>query len=445
MEKMTHQPAASDPNEQRRQPDRARRARQALELLPTLDSGQRTHALAKAILEDARRECASDIHLDPVEAGYAVRFRIDGILGEALSLPQELGIHLVHLLKAHAELDPGFALLPQDGLASLAVEGGEISVRVATAPGVRGEKVAVRLLDRALTVPPLNLLGLSAADHATLQGALQDVQGMILISGPTGSGKTTTLYALVRELARSGRSIVTIEDPVECVLDGVTQMHVNRRQGLTYAEGVKGLLRLDPDALVLGEMRDATSARAALDAADSGHIFLSTLHARDAAGVLSVLRNFGLLDHEIAATVEVLVAQRLVRRLCPACRVLEAVTTDEAEWLERCGQPVPEKSWHAVGCAECSGSGYRGRTGVFEVHRLREADADLILAHADERTFRQHLAGPMGLRLLLDDLQKVSEGITSLSEFRTIGGMSFFAQDLPAVKAEKEIRRSSDD
>jgi len=158
---------------------------------------------------------------------------------------------------------------------------------------------------------------------------------MVLISGPTGSGKTTTLYALVRELARVGRSIVTIEDPVEYVLDDVTQLQVNERQGLTYAEGVKGLLRLDPDVVVRGEMRDAVSARAALDAADSGHVFLSTLHARDAAGTLSVLRHSGLADHEIAASVDLLLAQRLVRRLCMACRRSEPPTPDEAQWLSR--------------------------------------------------------------------------------------------------------------
>ena len=257
---------------------------------------------------------------------------------------------------------------------------------------------------------------------------------MILIAGPTGSGKTTTLYALVRELARAGRSIVTIEDPVEYVLDGVTQLQVHERQGLTYTEGVKGLLRLDPDVLMLGEMRDATSARAALDAADSGHVFLSTLHARDTAGTISVLRHFGLTAHEIAASVDLLVAHRLVRQLCPACRRPEPPTPDEAQWLRHCGQPVPDKTWRAAGCEKCGGSGYRGRIGVFEIHRLREADADLILAHADEHTLRRHLRGRGALSLLEDDLQKVAEGITSIAEFQAVGGMGFFASDVAATR-----------
>jgi type II secretory ATPase GspE/PulE/Tfp pilus assembly ATPase PilB-like protein len=385
--------------------------------------------LATALLEDAVRENVSDIHLDPATNGYEVRFRIDGALVDVVRLPSDEGLHLLRSLKSHADLDPAFALRPQDGRAALPVTGGEVSVRVATAPGVRGEKLALRLLPHALTRPPLDQLGLSVVDYEALTRALRDVRGMVLISGPTGSGKTTTLYALVRELARTGRSIVSIEDPVEHVLDGVTQLQVNERQGLTYAEGVKGLLRLDPDVLVLGEMRDAASARAALNAADSGHVFLSTLHARDAAGTLSVLRHFGLADHEIAATVDLLVAQRLVRRLCPSCRRPEPPTPDEAQWLRLCGQPVPDKTWHAAGCEKCGGCGYRGRVGVFEIHRLREKDADLLLAHADEHTLRRHLRSRGALSLLEDDLQKVAEGITSIAEFQAVGGMGFFARD----------------
>jgi general secretion pathway protein E len=400
------------------------------------DEPAHTLALATALLEDAARENASDIHLDPVAEGYEVRFRIDGALVDTLLLPREPGLHLVRAFKTHADLDPAFALRPQDGRAALPVADGEISVRVATGPGVSGEKLALRLLPHALTRPPLDQLGLSVVDYEALTRALRDVRGMVLISGPTGSGKTTTLYALVRELARAGRSIVSIEDPVEYVLDGVTQLQVNERQGLTYAEGVKGLLRLDPDVLMLGEMRDTASARAALDAADSGHVFLSTLHARDAAGTLSVLRHLGLADHEIAASVDLLVAQRLVRRLCSACRRPEPPTADEARWLQLCGQPVPDKTWRAVGCEKCGGSGYRGRIGVFEIHRLREEDADLLLAHADEHTLRRHLRGRGSLSLLEDDLQKVAEGVTSIAEFQAVGGMGFFARDAATHTAE---------
>ena len=392
-------PPSTEAPQRLRQPMRARLLAEALLQPGAGDESARTLALATALLEDAVREKASDIHLDPADEGYDVRFRIDGVLVDTVSLPPDRGLHVLRAFKTHADLDPAFALRPQDGRATLPTADGEVSVRVATGPGVRGEKLALRLLSHALTRPPLDQLGLSAPDYEALNRALHDVRGMILISGPTGSGKTTTLYALVRELARAGRSIVSIEDPVEYVLDDVTPLQVNARQGLTYAEGVRGLLRLDPDVIVLGEMRDAISARAALDAADSGHVFLSTLHARDAAGTLSVLRHFGLADHEIAASVDLLVAQRLVRRLCPACRRPDPPTADEAQWLRLCGQPVPDKTWHAAGCEKCGGSGYLGRIGIFEIHRLREEDADLILAHADEHTLRRHLRGRGALSL----------------------------------------------
>jgi len=422
-------PTSPETNRPFRQPPRARRLGEALARPRKDDQPTRMLELATALLEDAMRENASDIHLDPEPEAYTIRFRIDGALVDALRLPRDEGLRLLRSFKSHADLDPAFTLRPQDGRAALPVANGEISVRVATGPGARGEKLALRLLPLALTSPPLDQLGLSSTDYEELLRGLSEVRGMILISGPTGSGKTTTLYALVRELARTGRSIVSIEDPVEYVLDGVTQLQVNERQGLTYTEGVKGLLRLDPDVLVLGEMRDTASARAALNAADSGHVCLSTLHARDAAGTITVLRHLGLADHEIAATVDLLVAQRLVRRLCSACRRPEPPTADEAQWLRLCGQPVPDKTWRATGCDKCGGSGYRGRIGVFEIHRLREEDADLILAHVDEHTLRRHLRGGGSPSLLEDDLQKVAEGITSIAEFRQVGGMGFFARN----------------
>lgn len=407
------------------QPQRARLLSEQLSRSGA-DEPAHTSSLATALLEDAVREKASDVHLDREEDGYAVRFRIDGVLVDSVRLPEAVGLRVLRAFKAHAELDPACALRPQDGRAALPIAGGQVSVRIATGPGVRGEKLALRLLPHKLTRPPLDQIGLSITDHEALQRALQDVRGMILISGPTGSGKTTTLYALVRELVRAGSSVVSIEDPVESVLDGVTQLQVNERQGLTYAEGVRGLLRLDPDVIVLGEMRDSISARAALHATDSGHVFLSTLHARDAAGTISVLRHFGLADHEIAASVDLLVAQRLVRRLCTGCRRPEAPTPNEANWLRACGHPVPDKTWRAVGCERCGRTGYSGRIGVFEIRRLTEEDADLIIAHADEHTLRRHLRARGTLSMLDDDLHKVAEGQTSIAEFQTVGGIGFY-------------------
>jgi type II secretory ATPase GspE/PulE/Tfp pilus assembly ATPase PilB-like protein len=342
-------------------------------------------------------------------------------------LEAEQGRHVLRSFKSHADLEPAYALRPQDGRAEFQVGDRVVAVRVATAPSVLGEKLALRLLPTELARLGLDQLGLSAADYQQLTRALRDARGMILVSGPTGAGKTTTLYALLHTLKESNRAIVTIEDPVEYVIEGITQIQVNEKQGLTFAEGVKGLLRLDPDIILMGEMRDHVSARAALDAADSGHSFLSTLHARDVAGTITALRNFGLADHEIAATVDLIAAQRLVRRLCSTCRRQEPPTADEIDWLKFYSQPVPKQTWHAVGCAQCGQSGYRGRIGIFEVHRLREEDSDLILNHADEHTLRWRLRKFGTISLLEDDLIKVADGATSLAEIRSIGGLDFYA------------------
>ena len=417
-----------------RQPQLSRLLRKLLDEPAGDDITARNRALTSAMLEDALRENASDIHLDPISGGYQLRFRIDGALVDTVLLETEQGRHVLRSFKTHADLEPAYALRPQDGRAEFQVGDRVVAVRVATVPSVLGEKLSLRLLPTELARLRLDQLGLSDADHQQLIRALRDARGMILVSGPTGAGKTTTLYALLHTLKDSNRAIVTIEDPVEYVIEGITQIQVNEKQGLTFAEGVKGLLRLDPDIILMGEMRDAVSARAALDAADSGHVFLSTLHARDAAGTITALRNFGLDDHEIAATVDLIAAQRLVRRLCPACRRQEPPTADEIEWLKFYSEPVPKQTWHAVGCAQCGRSGYRGRIGIFEVHRLREEDADLILNHTDEHTLRRRLRKFGTLSLLEDDLIKAADGTTSFAEIQSIGGLDYYASR-PARRA----------
>jgi general secretion pathway protein E len=410
-----------------RQPQLSRLLSKLLAEPPAGDEITRTRSLVGALLQDAVRENASDVHLDPVSGGYQLRFRIDGAMMDAVLLEAEQGRSVVRSFKSHADLDPAFALLPQDGRAEFQMGDQVYSVRVATAPSVLGEKLALRFLPNELARLSLDQLGLREADHAHVSRALKDARGMIVISGPTGSGKTTTVYALLHELKPANRAIVTIEDPVEYVIEGITQIQVKEKQGLTFAEGVKGLLRLDPDIIMMGEMRDSVSAHAALDAADSGHIFLSTLHARDAAGTVTALRNFGLADHEIAATVDLIVAQRLVRHLCPVCRKQEPPTQDEVNWLKFYGQPVPAQTWHAVGCPKCNQSGYRGRIGIFEVWRLREEDADLILKHADEHTLRRHIRRGGTVSLVEDELRKVAEGSTSLAEIQISGAFGFYS------------------
>jgi general secretion pathway protein E len=299
-------------------------------------------------------------------------------------------------------------------------------VRVATTPTVLGEKLALRFLPTELARLRLDELGLSEADYAQFRRAIQDARGMVLVSGPTGAGKTTTVYALLHELKAANRAIVTLEDPVEYVIEGITQIQVNEKQGLTFARGIKGLLRLDPDIIMMGEIRDGASARTALEAADSGHVFVSTLHARDVAGTVTALRNYGLADYEIAATLDLVVAQRLVRRLCPACRKQEPPTDVESRWLRLFKQPVPDQTWHAAGCSHCYMTGYRGRVGIFEVWRLNEEFAELILEHADERKLRRRIRHLGLFSLLEDDLQKAAQGLTTLGEMQHVGGLEFF-------------------
>lgn len=440
MEKAS-KPTLTLEQQRRRQPQLSRLLRKLLDESPTSRDAAQTRALVSALLEDAVRENASDIHLDPVQGGYQLRLRIDGALVDTVLLEPEQGLHLIRTFKTHADLDAAYTMKPQDGRAEFQVGDRVVAVRVATTPTVLGEKLALRLLPHELARLTLSELGLSARDYELISRAMHDARGMLLVSGPTGAGKTTTLYALLNELKETNRAIMTIEDPVEYVVEGITQIQVNEKQGLTFAEGVKGLLRLDPDVIMMGEMRDAVSARAALDAADSGHVFLSTLHGRDVAGTITALRNFGLADHEIAATVDVVVAQRLVRRLCPACRRQEPPTAAEINWLKYYSQPVPKLTWHAVGCAQCGHRGYRGRIGIFEVYRLHEEDADLILRHADEHTLRRHLRKYGTLSLVEDDLLKVTAGITSLGELQAAGGLGFFAP--PPANGRPARKRSA--
>ena len=405
--------------------------RYELNKIPNGDEPSRTSALISVLLEEAVRTGASDIHFDAVASSYEVRYRVDGSLGEPTLLKQEDGLHLVRSLKSRAGLDPGYALKPLSGRTEIALSSRALSIRVATAPGLSGEKLALRLLPPSFAKLSLGELGLSPRDSGQLRGYALDARGMMLVSGPTGAGKTTTVYALLQELKGSNRSVVSIEDPVEYLIPGITQMQVNEKQGLTFAEGIKGILRLDPDVIMMGEMRDRTSAECALDAAESGHVVISTMHARDAAGTLTVLRNFGFTDHEIAATVDLIVAQRLVRRLCPACRCQKPLTEEEETLLRSCGIALPKQLWHPQGCHQCDGTGYRGRVGVFELHRLNEQDADLILGHVDEHTFRQHLRRHGAAPLFEDILRKAADGITSLTELQAMGGFSFYVQQTP--------------
>lgn len=421
------------------QPEITRELNKLLRETETANKVASVTALVSAILDDALREGVSDLHLDPGANGYQLRFRIDGVLVDTANFSLDQGLQILRTCKAHADLDPAAARVPKAGRSEFPVGGRNVAVRVATMPTVTGEKLALRLLKPVLARLGIEELGLSPPNFEVLTAAIHDSRGMILVSGPTGSGKTATAYALLHELQNTNRSIVTIEEPVEYVIDGITQIQVNEKQGLDFTEGVKGLLRLDPDLIFMGEMRDQASARAALDAANSGHAFLSTLHARDTAGIVTVLRNFGIADHEIAATLDLILAQRLIRRLCPACRKHAPPTPAEVHWLKSWGYHVPTLTWHAMGCPQCRHSGYQGRIGVFEMCRLQEADADVILQHADEHTLRRHIRHHGMLSLVEDALLKAADGITSLAEIQTMGGIGFYTlPQLPLKEVSTE-------
>jgi len=383
---------------------------------------------SRALLEDALRERATDIHLDPLAAEVRVRFRVDGALQDIASLPLDRGAKLIRCFKARTALDPAPSLLPRDGHWRFELdepEGGTVDVRAACAPCVGGEKLVLRILRGSRVRLRLAELGLREDQRDRIERWLGDINGMFLVAGPTGSGKTTTLYALLTAMHLTSRSIVTIEDPIEYQIDGISQMQVDAKRGLTFAEGLRSMVRLDPDYILMGEIRDEESAAAAVEASNSGHILLSTMHSRDAAGVVTMLRSLGIANHAIAAALSFVVSERLVRKLCPHCRQRAKPTDGDVRWLRVLDRAVPDTVWRAAGCERCRRSGYLGRTGVFQVWPVEEASYDLILRGGDEHALRDHLH-ETGVRSLLEGgLEKAEAGITDLAELRTIGIQAF--------------------
>jgi general secretion pathway protein E len=401
--------------------------------------------LAGAVLEDAHEVRASDIHVEPQRNEMRVRLRIDGALSDVARLTEDEGKCLINQFKALANLDPIARFTPKDSHARYWIAGRPLDLRLALVPSEQGEALSIRLLDPERLARAIEDLGLTAASLRQLQNWMEDVSGMFLAAGPTGSGKTTTVYALLHELKCADRRVVTLEDPVEYSIPGITQVQLDEKHQLSFSEGVKAVLRLDPDFLMIGEIRDGDSAHAAVDAAITGRVLLSTLHSRDAVGAITALRNWGLPDHEIAESVAVIVAQRLLRRLCPKCRQTVPPTEAEALWMKTVGLEAPRTVWSAPGCTACNGLGYYGRTGIFEFWHLDESDYELILSHGDEHRLRRHFYAQGRMPLLNDGLIKVESGITSLAELRRASAGIFPAQALaPGVfRPQKAARPSS--
>jgi type II secretory ATPase GspE/PulE/Tfp pilus assembly ATPase PilB-like protein len=389
---------------------------------PAGDRHGRYSLLGDVLLRDALAERATDVHLDPQSDGVRVRFRIDGRLHDVAALSRDHGIHLIRHFKAVSNLDPTNVLRLADARITLAVDGREIDLRLACAPTVAGEKLSIRVLDRGRVEQRLDQLGLHEAQHEQIRQWLAGASGMFLVAGPTGCGKTTTAYALLHEVKGHERSVVTIEDPVEYQVGGIAQMQVDPHRGLGFAEALRGVLRLDPDYVFVGEIRDASTADAAVDASAAGRVVMSTLHSPDAVGAVTTLRNLGVTDEGICSAVRMVVAQRLVRRLCPQCRRQDAPTDVDAQWLRALGVTEPvDKVWVPTGCDACRGIGYSGRVGIFEVWRLADADYSLLLAHASAPSLRQHLARTGVRTMLADGWAKAATGITSHAELRVLG------------------------
>jgi type IV pilus assembly protein PilB len=373
--------------------------------------------LVNLILSDAAASGASDVHIEPHETLLQVRQRVDGLLHEVLAIPRHLQDATISRLKIMSGMDIAERRKPQDGRCQLRFEGRRIDLRVSAMPTQFGEKIVIRLLNPDKAVLPIEQLGFSPENQRLLQSFLARPQGMILVTGPTGSGKTSTLYTALNSIKSSTNNIITLEDPIEVQLGGVNQMQVNPRAGVTFAAGLRSILRQDPNVILIGEIRDQETADIALGAAQTGHLLLSTLHTNDATATITRLFDLGIQPFLIAASLIGIVAQRLLRRPCAACLVPQL---PGAETLERVGgmsNLPPNATWVAgQGCDECGQSGMKGRVGIHEVLAVNDEVRELISNRAPEHVIRK-AAQRGGMRTLLEDgIDKAARGLTTLEE-----------------------------
>jgi len=371
--------------------------------------------LVYSILAQAVGEGASDVHLEPEEGELRVRFRVDGVLKEAAHVPKRMIGAVISRLKIMSELDIAEKRVPQDGRVSVAVEERRIDLRVTTLPTQRGEGATIRILDESNSQRTLDDLGMDGSARAAFENAFRQAYGAVLVTGPTGSGKSTTLYAALGELNEIEKKIITIEDPVEYRIDGINQMNVNRKAGLDFARGLRSILRADPDIVMVGEIRDAETARIAIEAALTGHMMLTTLHTNDAPGAIARLNEMGIETFLTASAVDCVVAQRLARKLCSGCKrrtVIQAQALLEAG--VRVGADV--EAYEPVGCGRCGGSGYRGRVGIYSVMRLSERLKGMTISRAPEPEIAAVAREEGMLTLREDGVSKVRAGNTSLEE-----------------------------
>jgi len=371
--------------------------------------------IVNRLISKAVEQRASDIHIEPLEQNLRVRYRIDGVLREVETPPVQLRAAIISRLKIMARLNIAERRLPQDGRIKLAVRGKDIDLRVATMPTMYGEAVVLRVLDRGSVALDLEPLGFEPAALAAYREALTRPNGIILVTGPTGSGKTTTLYASLIELNTPDRKVLAVEDPIEYQLDGVNQVQIKPQIGLSFAHVLRSMLRHDPDVIMVGEIRDLETAQIAIQAALTGHLVLSTLHTNNAASTLTRLLDMGVDDYLLTSTLNAIVAQRLVRRLCQDCREAYLPLPELLAQLGLGGRD-DVRLWRPAGCPRCNGTGYFGRISINEVLMLSDPIRRQILHHA-EATELQRVALAAGMRPMFQDgLAKAASGITTIEE-----------------------------
>jgi type IV pilus assembly protein PilB len=377
--------------------------------------------LVNQIVAQAVERGASDIHLAPDGREVRVRFRIDGVLQDITTIPRRMAAGVVSRVKIMAELDIAEKRLPQDGRVGLKVDGRHVDLRVVTLPSVHGEGIVMRVLDKANVVVELDKLGMADAERERFEASCRETHGAVLVTGPTGSGKSTTLYAALQLLNTPEKNIITVEDPVEYEMSGLTQLQVANKVGLTFAMGLRSMVRADPDVIMVGEIRDRETAQIAVESALTGHLVLSTLHTNDAPSAITRLIEMGIEPFLVASALECVVAQRLARMLCPSCKRRTIVP---AQVLRESGYKahMELEAYEPVGCRRCGGSGYKGRIGLYEVMSITPDVQRMALERQPAEIIRDQAVREGMMRLRDDGLAKVRMGRTSMAEITRVIG-----------------------
>jgi type IV pilus assembly protein PilB len=384
--------------------------------------------LVNQIIAQAVEQGASDVHLEPNGSELRVRFRIDGVLVESATVQRRMVLGVISRVKIMSDLDISERRIPQDGRVGLSIDGHHIDLRVVTLPSVHGESVVMRILDKDSVVMSLEKLGMAAPEHERFERAFRQAYGAVLVTGPTGSGKSTTLYAALSDLNTIEKNIITIEDPVEYQLDGITQVQVNAKAGLHFHTGLRSMMRADPDIIMVGEIRDRETAQIAIESALTGHLVLSTLHTNDAASAITRLVEMGIEPFLVASAIDCVVAQRLARKLCQHCKERQIITSDVLR-ANGIRSQFDMEAYAAKGCPRCGMSGYKGRVGLYEVMTVSDEIRKLALARAAAPDISE-VAVRQGMRLLRDDgLEKVRLGMTSIAEVTRVTGSGSAAVD----------------